>query len=50
MTYSKVNADAAVAFDDGDTINSTTDDNDFIDSCTAFSPGHITGFFEKPTI
>jgi pantoate kinase len=48
MTYSKANADAAVAFDDGDTINSTTDDNDFIDSCTAFSPGHITGFFEKP--
>jgi len=49
MVYSKANTDAA-AFDDAVTNISTNNDNDFIDRSIAFSPGHITGFFEKPDV
>ena len=38
MTYSETGAN---------TNTNTTKDEDFITRCTAFSPGHITGFFEK---
>jgi pantoate kinase len=40
MAYSETNANA--------TISTSYDQDEFIDGCTAFSPGHITGFFEKP--
>jgi len=36
MTYSETNT------------NTNTNDDDFIARCSAFSPGHITGFFERP--
>jgi pantoate kinase len=39
MTYSGTNANTTIT---------NTNDDDFIARCTAFSPGHITGFFEKP--
>jgi pantoate kinase len=40
MAYSETNANA--------TISTSNNHDEFIDRCTAFSPGHITGFFEKP--